>query len=135
MPAVEDGEAPPSDHKGAEAVSSVKIEGEKKPASKRKAGGDTSDTKQVPADAPPQKAPKAVSSSASPAPPQPVSSSSGCGSGTGGGGGGGAGGGGGSDVVYSWAVEYAKSNRSTCQASHEKIDQGAVRIGKEVGII
>jgi len=38
----------------------------------------------------------------------------------------------GGEVVYSWSVEYAKSNRSTCQASKEKIDQGAVRIGKEV---
>jgi len=37
-----------------------------------------------------------------------------------------------SDTVFSWAVEYAKSNRSTCQASKEKIEQGAVRIGKEV---
>ena len=36
------------------------------------------------------------------------------------------------EVVYSWSVEYAKSNRSTCQASKEKIDQGAIRIGKEV---
>ena len=36
------------------------------------------------------------------------------------------------EVVYSWAVEYAKSGRSTCQASQEKIDEGAVRIGKEV---
>ena len=35
-------------------------------------------------------------------------------------------------MVHSWAVEYAKSGRSTCQASKEKIDEGAVRIGKEV---
>jgi hypothetical protein len=37
-----------------------------------------------------------------------------------------------SEVVYSWAVEYAKSGRSSCQATHEKIEEGAVRIGKEV---
>jgi hypothetical protein len=36
------------------------------------------------------------------------------------------------NVVYSWCVEYAKSNRSTCQATKAKIEQGAVRIGKEV---
>ena len=36
------------------------------------------------------------------------------------------------ETVYSWAVEYAKSNRSTCQASKEKIAQGAMRVGKEV---
>ena len=35
-------------------------------------------------------------------------------------------------AVYSWAVEYAKSGRSTCQATQAKIDEGAVRIGKEV---
>ena len=36
------------------------------------------------------------------------------------------------EAVYSWAVEYAKSNRSTCQASKVKIDTAAVRVGKEV---
>ena len=38
----------------------------------------------------------------------------------------------GNETVYSWCVEYAKSNRSTCQGSKEKIEMGAVRIGKEV---
>jgi hypothetical protein len=36
------------------------------------------------------------------------------------------------DLVYSWCVEYAKSGRSTCHATGAKIDEGAVRIGKEV---
>ena len=36
------------------------------------------------------------------------------------------------ELVYSWVVEYAKSGRSTCQATQTKIDEGAVRIGKEV---
>ena len=36
------------------------------------------------------------------------------------------------DTVYSWCVEYAKSNRSTCQATNVKIEEGSVRIGKEV---
>jgi hypothetical protein len=40
---------------------------------------------------------------------------------------------GGHPSVYSWSVEYAKSNRSTCQATGDKIEQGAVRIGKEAG--
>jgi hypothetical protein len=34
--------------------------------------------------------------------------------------------------VYGWAVEYAKSGRSKCQITSEPIEQGAVRIGKEV---
>jgi len=38
----------------------------------------------------------------------------------------------GNEVVYSWCVEYAKSNRSSCQASKAKIELGAVRLGKEV---
>lgn len=36
------------------------------------------------------------------------------------------------EAVHSWCVEYAKSGRSTCQATKNKIEQGAVRIGKEV---
>jgi hypothetical protein len=39
---------------------------------------------------------------------------------------------GGHDKVFSWSVEYAKSNRSKCQATGVNIEQGAVRIGKEV---
>ena len=35
-------------------------------------------------------------------------------------------------TIHSWAVEYAKSGRSKCQASKATISKGAVRIGKEV---
>jgi predicted DNA-binding WGR domain protein len=37
-----------------------------------------------------------------------------------------------SDQVHSWSVEYAKSNRSKCQACKEVIEMGAVRVGMEV---
>jgi len=37
-----------------------------------------------------------------------------------------------SEHVHSWSVEYAKSNRSKCQACKETIEMGAVRIGMEV---
>jgi hypothetical protein len=37
-----------------------------------------------------------------------------------------------SDHVHSWSVEYAKSNRSKCQACKDAIEMGAVRIGMEV---
>lgn len=36
------------------------------------------------------------------------------------------------DRVYSWSVGYAKTGKSTCQATKERIKAGHLRIGKEI---